>query len=272
MTRFQKTLLTIACLVLAFSQKPAYATFISPSRIVINDGETAKAITIFNRTREPLIYTFLWERRYMNETGETIKLTEGEIAPTYLPADDFTIFSPRQVIINPGEHQRVRILARRPADLPNGEYHSHLLVRPRSVKNNKDETNYNSGFGGTIKIEANLSLPVFVRKGQTEFTAEVENIHFVQENNKEVVKLNINNNGSTEHAYLRHELICTIDGEEKISHLLTKRIYTEAVKIPVSQELPDDYPSTSSCQSLVLKLSRTLNGRKHIPYKEIKLR
>jgi hypothetical protein len=76
------------------------------------------------------------------------------------------VFSPRQVTIEPHGHQLIRLSLRRPADLPPGEYRSHLsmtrianALRPAYDPHQK---------GVTMALYANLgfSIPVIVRSGE----------------------------------------------------------------------------------------------------------
>lgn len=77
-------------------------------------------------------------------------------------AKDWVRFSPRRVRLGPGEHQTVRVVARKPLDLVPGEYTARILIqaippaRPKS-----DEP--------TDKIKVNLdvvygvSIPVIIK-------------------------------------------------------------------------------------------------------------
>ncbi len=83
-------------------------------------------------------------------------------------ADSMLRYSPRQVTLQPGTAQTVRIMLRKPADLAEGEYRSHLLFDklPEPDAGNSIE---NRGTGGQIGVTMNAlvgaSMPVIVRHG-----------------------------------------------------------------------------------------------------------
>lgn len=77
-------------------------------------------------------------------------------------AKDWVRFSPRRVKLGPGEHQTVRVVARKPSDLARGEYTARLLIQaiPPARRKSKEPTD---------KIQVNLdivygiSIPVIIK-------------------------------------------------------------------------------------------------------------
>ncbi|MEK9951769.1 MAG: molecular chaperone, partial [Curvibacter sp.] len=95
-----------------------------PTRIVLAKNPRAAPVELMNTGSEPETYRINLVNRRMGENGEFIAIeTPG---PGEQFADPLLRYSPRQVTIPPGGSQTVRILLRKPADLPAGEYRSHL--------------------------------------------------------------------------------------------------------------------------------------------------
>ena len=67
-------------------------------------------------------------------------------------AQDWVRFSPRRVRLGPGEHQTIRVVARKPADLPPGEYTARILIQaiPPVRRKTTDEP--------TDKVQINLDI------------------------------------------------------------------------------------------------------------------
>lgn len=70
-------------------------------------------------------------------------------------------FSPRRVTLNPGEHQVVRVVVRKPLDLTPGEYTARILIqalppaRPASASKEKIQVNLDIVYG--------VSIPIIIR-------------------------------------------------------------------------------------------------------------
>lgn len=235
----------------------AHATFVSPKRVTIPDGARAGQITIHNGTDQTMIYRFSWEDRAQKPGGEIMLLGEGETVPGYHSAKDMLKFSPRQVVLKPKSHQKIRILVQRPADLPEGEYHSHFLIKAEPAGNGAlDENKEQSGLKGLFHVRANVSLPVFLRQGATQINTSVDDAVLLNKGGRDLLKLKISND-STRSFYARSELDCvSSDGKVESRTLPTVRIYTEVKSIDREMNVPKDF-LLSGCTALKYKLMGT---------------
>ena len=96
--------------------------FVSPLRVEMKPGEDSAVITITNKSDTT--------RRYKVEMTDQVMNAEGvvETAETFPYSSKRMLrFMPRRVVLEAGQRQVVRVMARRPADLPDGDYHTHLL-------------------------------------------------------------------------------------------------------------------------------------------------
>jgi P pilus assembly chaperone PapD len=77
-------------------------------------------------------------------------------------AKDWVRFSPRRVRLGPGEHQTVRVVARKPLDLAPGEYTARILIQAIPPARRKSDE-------PTDKIQVNLdivygvSIPIIIK-------------------------------------------------------------------------------------------------------------
>src|SRR5436190_16087037 len=99
---------------------------VAPTRLVL-DGRKGAEIILNNIGEEPATYRVSIEFRRMTEDGGL----EDVATPTAADqtAADMIIYAPRRVTLAPREPQAIRIAARAPQGLPDGEYRVHLLFR-----------------------------------------------------------------------------------------------------------------------------------------------
>lgn len=142
-----------------------------PTRVVFERNQRAAQVELVNNGSRTLTYRITLVERRMSETGEF-----GEAIPA-LPDERFASsmlrYSPRQVVLPPGASQVVRLMVRKPASLAAGEYRSHLQfmqiadTQPRPAA---DDTN---GLSIQLVPLIGATIPVIVRHGSMNATAEV---------------------------------------------------------------------------------------------------
>ncbi len=76
-------------------------------------------------------------------------------------AKEWVRYSPRRVRLGPGEHQTVRVVVRKPADLPPGEYTARLLIQAippaRKPETSSDQIKIN------LDIVYGVSIPINIK-------------------------------------------------------------------------------------------------------------
>jgi P pilus assembly chaperone PapD len=144
-----------------------------PTRLVFDKNERAAQLELINNGKETATYRITLVNRRMNEIGEFSGVD------TPLPGEQFSDemlrYSPRQVVLAPGESQTVRVLLRRPANLQQGEYRSHLQFdRVPDMSSNSIDTigdkAESDAVGVNLKALIGVSIPVIVRQGDTAAT------------------------------------------------------------------------------------------------------
>src|SRR5881398_2022330 len=99
---------------------------VAPTRIVL-DGRRGAEVVLNNIGEEPAVYRVSVEFRRMDKDGGLNEVSQ----PTAddQKAADMIVYAPRRVTLAPHEPQAIRIAARPPQGLPDGEYRVHLLFR-----------------------------------------------------------------------------------------------------------------------------------------------
>lgn len=106
----------------------AYASLIiSPLRIVFDERDRSASVVVVNSGKETTSYRMSLTNLKQFETGEYKALDpeKDDVSNMYF-ADKMLRFSPRQVTLEPGERQTIRISLRKPSDIEDGEYRTHL--------------------------------------------------------------------------------------------------------------------------------------------------
>lgn len=152
---------------MAFQQAHA-DLMLNPTRVVFEKNMRAAQVELVNNGTEPATYRISLVRRRMGENGEFTAVDQP--LPGELFSDPMLRFAPRQVTLQPGVGQTVRIMLRKPATLADGEYRSHLQFErlPAPSGNRSIEGNVSTDeIGVFITAMVGASIPVIVRHGTT---------------------------------------------------------------------------------------------------------
>jgi len=148
---------------------------VTPTRVVFEQGFRSAELTLVNTGSEPTTYRISLTRMRMSDDGAIAEVAD--LLPGETCADSLVRFSPRQVDLEPGVPQTVRMQLRKPANLPSGEYRSHLVFR--ALPSLESEA---GGPGGTRGVSIALrpafgaAIPVIVRHGETAATVDIAGV------------------------------------------------------------------------------------------------
>jgi hypothetical protein len=170
----------LASLLLALAL-PAHAELmLHPTRLVFEKNQRTAQIELINNGNKPATYRISLVNRRMTEAGQ---FEPADIAaPGERFAADMLRFSPRQVTLEPGTAQTVRVMLRKPAELAEGEYRSHLQfdklpdVEGSASIENQGKGADGKGIGVVINALIGASVPVIVRHGTTSANVSLANL------------------------------------------------------------------------------------------------
>jgi P pilus assembly chaperone PapD len=177
--RFPVPAAVAAALSLLAPMAPAAAELmIAPTRVVLGPGQRTTELVLVNRGTEAAAYRLQVENRRMRADGA---MEAAETArPGELFAADMVRFAPRQLVLEPGARQTVRITASLPEGAAAGEYRSHLRLMSAPVSAGQSETKASDDKSLSIELIAvrSLTIPVLVRSGTLEAEAKVTGAAF----------------------------------------------------------------------------------------------
>jgi len=161
---------------------------LNPQRIVLQDRERSASLKLLNTAEEMGRYQIFFEHKFMKEDGSIVNIENPEEGGPY--AGDMIRYSPRRVDIKAGGSQTIRLAVRRPKDLADGEYISHLVLKQIPNKVEVAETNSSNAAKDSevelalaVQPVLKLAIPVIVRKGNLETKADIDNIVPIKNDN-----------------------------------------------------------------------------------------
>jgi len=159
---------------------------VAPTRIVLN-GSRGTEIVLSNIGDDVATYRISVELRRMKEDGS---LEDVPVAnDKEKTAQAMILYAPRRVTIAPNEPQTIRISARAPQGLPDGEYRAHLLFRavprPRPVTAPKEV----KGIAFELIPIYGVTIPVVIRMGNLQAKVGIANVQLTDHGGKPAVAL-----------------------------------------------------------------------------------
>ena len=150
---------------------------VAPTRIVL-DGRKGAEVVLNNIGEEPAVYRVSVEFRRMDQDGGLNDVAQ----PTAddQKAADMIIYAPRRVTLAPHEPQAIRIAARAPQGIPDGEYRVHLLFRaipPATPVVQAAASEPEKGLRFQLTPVYGVTIPVIVRLGNLQATAGIADVH-----------------------------------------------------------------------------------------------
>ena len=189
----------LAAAIFATVPSPASAgagdLLVAPTRIVL-DGGRGTEVVLNNIGDQPATYRISVEFRRMMPDGTLADVTEP--TPQEKEAEDMIVYAPRRVTLAPNEPQSIRIAARPPQGLPDGEYRIHLLFRaipPATPVETKSDEHVKGLHLRLIPIYG-VTIPVIVRLGNLQATAAISDVQLEQKDGKPAVGLELSRSGT----------------------------------------------------------------------------
>lgn len=168
---------------------------VAPTRIVL-DGRRGTEIVLNNVGDEPATYRISVEFRRMTQDGMLADVTDP--TPQEKAAADMIVYAPRRVTLAPHEPQSIRIAARPPQGLPDGEYRVHLLFRAIPPATPVAANNGEPVKGLHLQLIPiyGVTIPVIVRLGNLQVSAGISNVELEKKDGKPEIGLDLSRSGT----------------------------------------------------------------------------
>jgi len=151
---------------------------VAPIRVVFEEGKQREDLNLSNIGQDTAIYLISFLHYQMMENGSFKQLADSEALPTPR-ADSYLRIFPRRVTLPPGESQIVRLQYRKPQNLVEGEYRSHLYFRadktatPLGLSNEDQDS---TKLSVSITPIFGISIPVIIRNGNLDLSLSLSDV------------------------------------------------------------------------------------------------
>ncbi len=239
MHQIKRKMLFIAAIALSVLSNalPAQANLlITPLQVVLGERDRSTEIVLVNTSQEVNTYRLRWEQLDQVEGAGRYVPASDEDREARQDLEDFAVFSPRQITLAPNEKQTVRLAIRRPQELPEGEYLSHLkfAIVPdfKSAKEDNREIGQDE-IGIGAKVVASYAIPIIYRVGDfdTQITIGTPNITRSETTNNILLDVSITRSGTHGAVGLIRAYFTPTGGEEtEIGALGNASLYSGITK------------------------------------------
>lgn len=210
---------------------------VAPTRIILNGGRGTEVI-LNNIGEATATYRISVEVKRMRDDGSFEDVTTPNARET--AARDMIVYAPRRVVLPPRQPQTIRIAARAPAGLADGEYRVHLLFRavPPAQPPVATPADF-KGIGFALTPVYGVTIPVIVRLGNLSAKAGIANVGKVMLQGQPAVAMELNRTGSrSTYGEVR---VLKAGMKEPLAVQRGIAVYTEVdrrtVTVPISAEL-----------------------------------
>jgi len=234
---------------------------VAPTRIVL-DGGRGTEIVLNNIGDEPATYRISVEFRRMTPEGNLVDVTDP--TPQEKAAADMIVYAPRRVTLAPHEPQSIRIAARAPQGLPDGEYRVHLLFRAIPPAIPVAPTNGEPVKGLHLQLIPiyGVTIPVIVRLGNLQATAGISNVELDKKDGKPEIGLDLSRAGTR--STFGEVLVLKPGVKDPIAIQKSVAVYTELGKRHVSIPVDDKFKAELSGPVTVQYLETYDDGNQKI--------
>ena len=189
------------------------AILVAPHALFISHPSRTGEVYLVNQSDNPEEVTVELTFGYptTDSTGDMM------IAWPELGSDDHSAAAwlrpfPRRVRVEPGQRQLIRVLATPPADLPDGEYWSRMIVTSRSVQPVVAVAG-DSGVSAGLTLELRTITSVSYRKGRVQTGIRLDDLRISAEGDTIVAWLGLTRQGNS--AYLGRVFFSVRDTTER---------------------------------------------------------
>lgn len=173
---------TLALALSIAASTPALAAgdlLVAPTRVIL-DGGRGTEVVLNNVGTTPATYWVTLELRRMDANGRLDEVAPDAVTPREQATLAMISYAPRRVTLLPNQTQTIRVGARFPADLPDGEYRAHMLFRAIPDAVAAVTSTPREGLSIALTPIYGVTIPVIVRKGSLSATATISDVRLVK--------------------------------------------------------------------------------------------
>ena len=219
-----------------------------PRRVIFENGnKRSETLYLTNRGKDSATYNLEFLNYKVDDLGNFTAVSEDSLEN---PASKNLRFFPRRVTLAPNQTQTVKLQLRQFADLPDGEYRSHLLfkgVPSNNALSSFGEVSNSEAVGIKLKAIYGLTIPNIVRKGKYGTSVTIENLKLqFDDKNKRKISFDIIKKGNYSiYGALSIDYLYGDGSLVNLGEVPGIAIYANNISRSVNMFLPEEYKDIS---------------------------
>lgn len=176
----------------------AQGVLVAPHAVIMDHRTRSGSLTLYNPGDEPAEVTLSTFFGYpvTDSTGAFELKTVDQPEPDYPSAAKWIDAFPKRVMLGPKQRQTVRLLARPPAGLPDGEYWARLVVSAKGGTVPVSGVADSSGVRVALALEIRTVLPLQYRKGRVATGVRTSSLAAAVERDSLAVRVRLDRTGN----------------------------------------------------------------------------
>ncbi len=191
-------LLLVLALVLVPETVGAQGVFIAPHAVHIDARTRSGTLELYNPGNDPveIEISTLFGYPVTDSTGRITLLIEADPDSTAHSAADWIAAFPRRLALEPRARQTVRLLARPPAGLEDGEYWTRLVVAVRGGTIPVSGADSAEGINVGLSLQVRTIIALTYRNGQVQTGVSSDNLRANQEADTLAIRMDLERQGN----------------------------------------------------------------------------
>ena len=183
--------------VLAASQLAAQGIVVAPHAVYVDHSTRSASITLYNPGTKSVevAISSIFAYPVTDSVGQLTLLTPDSVEPSMPSAAGWIEAFPKRMVVQPLQRQTVRLLARPPQGLPEGEYWSRVIISAKDAAPSVTEADSERVTVG-FSLEVRTIIPLTYRKGALKTGLSASNLQALSAGDSVVVKAKLTRQGA----------------------------------------------------------------------------
>lgn len=234
------------------------SVLVAPTVVFLNKTEPTESMTIMNQGTKPqeVSIDFAWGLPQSDSTGEVyVELKDSSMGDPRSAVEWLRAF-PRTMIVPPGQSQVVRVMARAPANLSDGEYWARVVIRSQEARQ-EEEADLDEGVITTrLNMVMQTAIMVKYRTGELNASLQLNFARARQEGDRVSVLIDLQNLGNVSYMGVA-ELTLVDGGGRELGTQRTNVAVYRGLRRRFDMNIPNDSQSPYRVQMKISSEGRT---------------
>ena len=181
------------------SRAAAQGVVVAPHAVFVDARTRSASVTLYNPGTEPaeVSISSFFGYPVTDSLGQFMLAQPDSVLPSMPSAAGWIEAFPRRMTIPPLQRQTVRLLARPPQGLPDGEYWSRLIISAKggSIPVSGVDSSANISIG--LSLELRTIIPLIYRKGKLETGIAVSDLRATHVGDSVMVRVRLQRQGTS---------------------------------------------------------------------------